>query len=325
MDVLVRELHSLLPGTYFEGYFVIEHVEIKKHRTGEPFLRLVLSDKTGAFTALWWKPPKDAQLNVFKKGDLVFVTGHVEQFQGNLQPKLTVIRHASKDEINPEKFIAYSRFPIEEQFLQLLEFVESVKNPFLKKLLELFFYDDSFVERFNKTPAGKTIHHASIGGLLEHTLGVAEICETVAKRYKSVDRDLLITAALLHDIGKVEEYAVDVSITRTDKGVLLGHLYMGCEMIAMKIEKIPNFPEELKMKLLHCILSHHGEYEHGSPKKPKTLEAVVLAYADALDSRVKGFEEHIEKELGSDKGWTRRHFAFEVPIYFDGEFKYEGE
>jgi len=325
VDLLVRDIYPLPPGAPFEGYFVIEHVEIRKHRTGEPFLRLVLSDKTGTFTALWWKPPKDADLASFKRGDVVFVSGHVEYFQGNLQPKLTLIRHAEREEFDSEKFITKTRFPIEEQFLKLLELVESVQNPPLRTLLELFFYDDNFVEKFNKTPAGKTIHHASIGGLLEHTLGVAEICETIAKRFKSIDRDLLLTAALLHDIGKVEEYAVDIAITRTDKGILLGHLYMGCEMIAMKIKEISNFPEELKTKLIHCILSHHGEYEHGSPKKPKTLEAVALAYADALDSRVKGFEEHIERELGDKKGWTKRHFAFEVPIFFDGEFKYEEE
>ena len=298
---------------------MVEHVEIKRHRTGEPFLRIVLSDKTGSFTALWWKPPKDADLTVFKKGQIVFVSGNVEYFNDALQPKLQEIRIAKEEEIDPKKFISESKFPLEEQFTQLLELIETVKNPFLKELLEKFFYDDAFVEAFLKTPAGKTIHHACIGGLLEHTLGVAEICETVSRRFKNIDRDLLITAAILHDIGKVHEYEVKIGITRTDKGILLGHLYMSCEMVAMKISEIPNFPEDLKTKLLHCILSHHGEYEHGSPKKPKTLEAVALAYADALDSRVKGFEEFIEKELGNKKGWTKRHFAFEVPIYSDGK------
>ncbi len=323
MDILVRELYSLSPGTPFEGYFVIEHVEIKKHRTGEPFLRLILSDKTGTFPALWWKPPKNADLAVFKKGDVVFISGHIEYFQGYLQPKLKEIRVAQREEFNPSKFICESRFPINEQLIRLLEYIESVENPFLKKLLEHFFYDDAFVEQFIKTPAGKTIHHACIGGLLEHTLGVVEICETVAKRFKSLNRDLLISAAILHDIGKVHEYKIEIAIDRTTEGILLGHLYMSCEMVTKAIDKIDGFPQDLKVKLLHCILSHHGEYEHGSPKKPKTLEAVALAYADALDSRVKGFEEHIERELGDKKGWTRKHFAFEVPIYFDGEFKYE--
>ncbi|RUM45624.1 MAG: phosphohydrolase [Desulfurobacterium sp.] len=295
MDILSRELHALPVGSPFEGYFVIEYVEIKKHRTGEPFLRLVLSDRTGAFSALWWKPPKDADLTIFKKGDVVFVSGCVEYFQGNLQPKLKEIRLASPGEFDPKKFLCESRFSVEDQFIRLLEVIESIKNPFLKKLLEEFFYDDEFVEKFLKAPAGKTIHHACIGGLLEHTLGVVEICETVAGRFKSIDRDLLVTAAILHDIGKVYEYEVGVSIERTTEGILLGHLYMGCEMVALKIEKIGDFPKDLKVKLLHCILAHHGEYEHGSPKKPKTLEAVALAYADALDSRVKVYQ--IEKQL----------------------------
>ncbi len=323
--MLVRDIYRLPVGAPFSGYFVIEHVEIRKHRTGEPFLRLVLSDKTGTFQALWWKPPKDADLTVFKKGDVVFVEGHVEYFNGNLQPKLTQIRVAQEGEYDPKKFICESRFPVEEQFTQLLELVESVDNPFLKKLLESFFYDDQFVEEFLRAPAGKTIHHACIGGLLEHTLGVAEICETVAKRYKSIDRDLLITAAILHDVGKVHEYSVETVIDRTDEGILLGHLYIGCEMVAFKIAEIEGFPKELKTKLIHCILAHHGQYEHGSPKKPKILEAVALAYADALDSKVKGFEEFIERELGGERGWTKRHFAYEVPIFFDGKIDYGEE
>ncbi|WP_457678264.1 3'-5' exoribonuclease YhaM family protein [Thermovibrio sp.] len=325
MDYFVKELYNLPVGALFSGTYVVEHVEIRKHRTGEPFLRLVLSDKTGSFTALWWKPPKDADLTQFQKGDVVFVEGRIENFQGSLQPKLSLIRKLTEGEYNPDKFICQSRYPIEEQFDALLNLIESVKNPYLKELLESFFYDDQFVELFLKAPGGKTIHHACIGGLLEHTLAVVEICETVAKRFKSIDRDLLITAAILHDVGKVHEYSVGINIERTDEGLLLGHLYMSCEMVAFKIVQIEDFPKDLKTKLLHCILSHHGKYEHGSPKMPKTLEAVALAYADALDSRVKGFEEFIEKQLGGEKGWTRRHFAFEVPIFFDGEIKYERE
>lgn len=320
--MFVREVYKLPVGAPFEGYFVVEHVEIKKHRTGEPFLRLVLSDKTGTFQALWWKPPKGADLTVFKKGDVVFVKGNVEYFNGNLQPKLTDIRIASEGEYDPKKFVSESRFSIEEQFTELLEIIDSVQNEYLKKLLESFFYDDEFVEKFLRAPGGKTIHHACIGGLLEHTLGVVDVCEVVAKRYKSIDRDLLITAAILHDIGKVYEYSIETAIDRTNEGILLGHLYMSCEMVAFKVSQIEGFPKDLKTKLLHCILSHHGQYEHGSPKKPKTLEAVALAYADALDSKVKGFEEFIERELGGEKGWTKRHFAYEVPIFFDGKIDY---
>lgn len=320
--MLVRELLKLPVGSQFSGYYVVEFVEIKKHRTGEPFLRLVLSDKTGTFNALWWKPPKDADLTQFRKGDVVFVSGTVEEFQGNFQPKLKEVRKAKEEEYDPSKFICESRYPLQEQFEELLLKIDSIKNPYLKELLERFFYDDEFVELFLRAPGGKTIHHSCIGGLLEHTLAVVEICETVAKRFKSLDRDLLISAAILHDIGKVHEYSVGISIERTDEGLLLGHLYMSCEMVAFKVAEIEGFPKELKTKLLHCILSHHGKYEHGSPKMPKTLEAVALAYADALDSRVKGFEEFIEKQLGGQKGWTKRHFAFEVPIFFDGEIDY---
>jgi len=322
-NFFARELYALPVGSAFEGYFVVEHAEVKRHRTGEPFLRVVLSDRTGSFNALWWKPPQDANFNGFKRGSVVFASGRVEYFQGGLQPRLEVLRVALPGEFDPAKFLSESRYPLKAQLAQLLKVVDSVKNPYLRRLLDAFFRDEEFVKEFVRAPGGKAIHHACIGGLLEHTLGVVEICETVARRFKSIDRDLLVCAALLHDIGKVREYRVEASIRRTDEGVLLGHLYMSCEMVSEKLREIEGFPDELKVKLIHCILAHHGEYEHGSPKKPKTLEAVALAYADALDSRVKGFEEHIERELGDGKGWTKRHFAFDVPIYFDGELDYK--
>jgi len=325
VEIYVRDIYSLPSGSTFEGYFVIESIELKRHRTGEPYLRLVLSDRTGTVNALWWKPPKGEDLSRFKKGDVVFVKGYSETYQGNVQPKITSMRIASGEEFSPDRFVVRSKYDIEEQFIRLLEKVESVKNPFLRKLLNVFFEDDEFVELFLKAPGGKIVHHSSIGGLLEHTLGVIEICEVISRRYRSIDRDLLLSAAILHDIGKVREYEIKVSIDRTLEGLLLGHLFMGADMVSRAIEGIDGFPEELKVKLLHCILAHHGRYEYGSPKRPKTLEAVALAYADALDSKVKGFEEHIERELGEKKGWTKRHFAFEVPIYFDGEMNYEEE
>jgi len=326
LEIYVRDIYRLPSGTQFEGFFVIESVEQKKHRTGEPYLRLVLSDKTGTISALWWKPPKGEDLSRFRKGDVVFVKGYSELYQGNVQPKLTFIRVALEGEYLPDKFILKSKYDIEKQFLLLNEKVESVSNPYLKSLLKLFFGDEEFVKAFLQAPGGKIVHHSSIGGLLEHTLGVVEICEVVSKRYRSIDRDLLITAAILHDIGKVREYEVKISIDRTIEGMLLGHLYIGADMISKAIDRIEGFPMSLRTKLLHCILSHHGQYEYGSPKRPKTLEAVALAYADALDSKVKGFEEHIERELGeSNKGWTKKHFAFDVPIYFDGEISYEEE
>ncbi len=323
MEVFVRDIYNLSPGQDFKGYFVIDFLEQKKHRTGEPYLRLVLSDRTGSVTALWWKIPKNADITEFKKGDVVFVEAYVEVFQGNIQPKIRFMRKAEEQEYDSSKFVSTSRFDIEEQFLKLLEIIESISNPHLRRLLESIFDDRSISESFMRAPGGKIVHHSAIGGLLEHTLGVVEICEVVSKRYKSIDRDLLITAALLHDIGKIFEYKIDKAISTTDEGVLLGHLYMGCELVSKKIDGLRDFPPELKVKLLHCILSHHGEYEYGSPKKPKTLEAVALHYADALDSKLKGFEEHIIRELGDGKGWTRRHFAFDVPIYFDGDMNYD--
>ncbi len=314
-----KDVLKLLPGTPFEGIFVIEATDIKKHKTGEPFLRVVLSDKTGGFTALWWKPPKDEDLSKYKKGDVVFVKGTFELHQGKPQPRLVVFRKLKEGEYPPEKFIEFSKYDIDEMILQVYEIIDTIKNPFLKTLLEKIFKDDNVLKKIKVTPGGKKVHHAAIGGLLEHTLGVVEICEVVVKRYKKLDRDLLIAAALLHDIGKIFEYKLTNTFEITDKGKLLGHVYLGTEFVSKVIDTIPDFPESLKIKLLHCILAHQGEYEFGSPKRPKTLEAAALHLADSLDAKLKAFEEFIEKEMEEGEVWTKMHPAYMVPIYFDKE------
>jgi len=314
-----KEVLKLIPGTPFEGIFVIEATDIKRHKTGEPFLRVVLSDKTGGFTALWWKPPKNEDLTKYKKGDIVFVKGTFELHQGKPQPRLTVIKKLKEGEYPPEKFFNFSNYPIEDMVNKVYEIIETIKNPFLKTLLEKIFKNEETLEKIKITPAGKKVHHVSIGGLLEHTLGVVEICEVVVKRYKKLNRDLLITAALLHDIGKIFEYKLTNTFDITDEGKLLGHVYLGVEFVSKIIDSIEGFPKNLKLKLLHCILSHQGEYEFGSPKRPKTLEAAALHLADSLDAKLKSFEEFIDRELEEGSTWTKVHPAYMVPIYYNEE------
>jgi len=314
-----KDVLKLIPGTPFEGIFVIEATDIKRHKTGEPFLRVVLSDKTGGFTALWWKPPKDEDLTKYKKGDVVFVKGTFELHQGKPQPRLTVFKKLKEGEYPPEKFLNFSSYPIEDMVKKVYEIIETIENPFLKTLLEKIFKNKEILEKIKITPAGKKVHHTSIGGLLEHTLGIVEICEVVVKRYKKLNRDLLITAALLHDIGKIFEYKLTNTFDITDEGRLLGHVYLGTEFVSKIIDSIEGFPKNLKLKLLHCILSHQGEYEFGSPKRPKMLEAAALHLADSLDAKLKAFEEFIDKEMEEGSTWTKIHPAYMVPIYYNEE------
>jgi 3'-5' exoribonuclease len=315
--MLVRELKKLPVNSAFTGQYMVELCEVKLHRDGNFFLKFKLRDKTGSFEALWWKPDKE---DTFPQGSVVLVEGRISYHNGRFQPKLIKVEPVNEEEIENYRFQPETSVPVEKLLEELKDFVNSVKNRFLSQLLRMFFEDEVFLNKFISAPAGKSIHHSTKGGLLEHTIEVARICELVSSYNKRINRDLLITSALLHDIGKVREYEFknSLQIERTLEGILLGHLYMGCEMVSEKIAKIPGFPEDLKVQLIHCLLSHHGEYEYGSPKKPKTIEAVTLAYADVLSAKVKSYEEFIQRELAFQKGFTPRHYAFGIPLYWGG-------
>ena len=296
-------IKDLKPDTEIISCYVIRNKQIFQKKNGEPYLRLTLGDKTGEIQALMWDNlPKTEEI---KTDDLFKVRGRVNNYQGRLQITIQNLEKTDFGEIEPTEFLPKGTQDINLLLFYLEKIIGTIKNTNLTELLNSFFKEEAFLKDFMRYPAGKTLHHPFIGGLLEHTVSVVKICENLSFLYEFLDYDLLVTSAFLHDIGKIKELKFSSSINYTDEGKLLGHIILGIEMIDEKIRSIPDFPLELSNELKHIILSHHGEYEYGSPKKPMTLESLVLHYADNIDAKVNGFKIWMEsKPDSSDSGWT---------------------
>ncbi len=249
-------------------------------KNGKSYDNVILQDKTGTIDAKIWDP-NNAGIAEFDACDYIEVYGEVTSFNGALQVNIKRVRLCQEGEYNEAEYMPVSKKNIEDMYAELLRMIGSIENTYLKQLLEAFFVKDTaFAERFKKASAAKTVHHGFIGGLLEHTLSVTKLCDYYCTAYPILKRDLLLTAAICHDIGKVKEISAFPVNDYTDEGQFLGHIVMGSEMIGEKVREIPGFPPMLAMELKHCILAHHGEYEFGSPKKPAIIEAVALTFAD---------------------------------------------
>jgi len=304
-----KKIKSFNPGDKITAFFVIRKTELKTKRDGEPYLVLNLGDSTGRITATVWN---EAQIwyNRFKEGNIVKIQGSVRTYNENLQLTIDKIRKAEPgDQIEPAGFIPRGNFNVESLYLQLLAKLETVADPHLKNLLGKVFNDPEIAYKFKLAPGGKLWHHAYSGGLLEHTLSVLGICETMAERYPAIKRDLLISGALLHDIGKLQEYNFDKGfIDFTDQGRLQGHITIGARFIENIIDdlaKETEFPVELKNLIIHLILSHQGELAHGSPVLPACPEAFVLYYADEMDSKTNAVFRIIERDSEPGKNWSQ--------------------
>lgn len=271
------------------------------------YLSLELGDKTGSISARLW----DAKDIILKEEEVVFIEGRVEAYNNTLQIIINSLR--KEDNYSKEDYLPRGKGDTESLLAQVEHVIQAIKNPFLQKLLHSFFDDPSFVTCFKEAPAARSIHHAYLGGLLEHTFEVVSICQRVAQLYPQIDADLLLSGAILHDLGKLQELKYSLAMDYSDDGRLLGHIVMGDQMVCQKIAEIDSFPDQLGLKLRHMILSHHGEYEWGSPKRPKTIEACVLHYADLLDGRVNEFLQIIEKN--QDKHWTDYYKPLERCLY----------
>ncbi|MCX7653776.1 MAG: HD domain-containing protein [Fervidobacterium sp.] len=299
----VEELEKFIEKE-IDSVFKIKSKKLQETKDGKKFLLLTLEDRTGSIRAIdWYNAEKNDQ--ILQTGTVVSVTGKVvyfdERLQINISNSETAIKKLSESEYDIERFVSKAKNP-EEMFNELLNMVNSVKDKDFRKLLNAFFVDDrSFVEAFKNAPAGMRIHHAYMGGLLEHSLNVAKIVEQVCALYSQLDRDLLITGALLHDIGKVKEYTITQrGIEVTTEGELLGHTIIGIEYIDKKAHTVPY---EKMLKLKHLIASHHGELEWGAPVVPKTAEALVLHYIENMDSKINRVFQIIEKE-DNGKEWS---------------------
>lgn len=286
---------------------------------GKPgmWFSLVVGDKTGELPMKYWGKSAEATKKLYdslQAGDVVHVLGQLKEYQGQLEINVSEGLHQldKSKAYEIEDFLETTEKNLDELKISLDKYIKSVKEPSLRKLLDSFFSDKEFYKNFCYMPAAMGNHHNYVGGLLEHTIGTTDICEHLAKFYPALDRGLIITASLLHDIGKIREYSVTTAITITDDGHLRGHIPMGDQMLMGKISEIKNFPENLALKLSHMLLSHHGELEWGSPKKPATPEAIALHMADNTDAKVKGF---LQIEQSGEDPWVYSR-KWERSIFF---------
>lgn len=267
------------------------------------YLFVALADRTGEIEGKLWDGAPEAAAR-FAEGDVVRVTGKVDSYRGKLQVQIATIVPCPEGEYDPEDFVARTDKDLGELIKQLQGAILSVGNEHLKALLMAFFKPKSFLERFVECPAAKAMHHPFLGGLGEHVTSVVRLCERLCEVHPRIDRDLLLTGAILHDIGKLRELDLAPAIEYTDEGELLGHVVVGTLMVADKIAELPDFPEELRLRVLHMLVSHHGELEYGSPKTPATLEAVALNLIENVDAKVQQFEEILASHAGSERSWT---------------------
>ncbi len=289
--------------------YLCKHKQSAVTKNGKPYENVILQDRTGTLDAKVWEP-NSAGIGEFSTLDYIEVYGEVNNFQGALQVNVKRIRLCKEGEYDPADYLPVSKKDIEGMYSELLGFIDSIKNKYLKLLLEdLFKKDEIFIKEFKKSSAAKTVHHGFVGGLLEHTLSVVKLCDFYCTSYPLLNRDLLLSAAICHDIGKTKEISAFPENDYTDEGQFLGHIIIGCEMVGEKIRNIEGFPKVLANELKHCILSHHGELEFGSPKKPAIMEAVALTFADNTDAKMQTFTEILNG--AAQAGWLGYNRLFE--------------
>ncbi|MCL2197913.1 MAG: HD domain-containing protein [Defluviitaleaceae bacterium] len=289
-----------------EGERLIEHYFCKKKesresKAGKTFFSLKLADKTGMIDTKIWEITND--IGQFDEGDIVKIDGVVSSYNGEPQLKVTKLRKSREGEYELSDFIPSTEKDVGEMFGKITSLINNVENQFIKKLLQSIFTNEERVDAFKKHSAAMHLHHAFMGGLLEHTLSVAETCMFLGARYKYVDMDLLLAGALLHDIGKIHELSALPQNEYTDDGQMLGHIIIGLEIVGAEIAKIEKFPRETASLIKHCIIAHHGEYEFGSPKIPATPEAMIIHFADNIDAKLTTFAEIYDKDTTPGK-WT---------------------
>lgn len=298
----MKFIETLREGERINDVYLCKYKQSAVTKNGKPYENVILQDKTGTIDAKIWEP-NSMGIDDFEMMDYVAVMGDVSSFQGALQISIKRVRKVREGEYDPANYLPVSEYDIEDMYKQLLGFVNGIKNPYLSKVAKHFFVDDTeFVKQFKFSSAAKSVHHGFVGGLLEHTLSVCKLCQFYVKQYPILNEDLLYTAALCHDIGKVYELSAFPLNDYTDDGQLLGHIVMGCEMVGEQIRGIEGFPKKLANELKHCILAHHGELEFGSPKKPALVEAVALNFADNTDAKMETMKE-IFRAAGENNEW----------------------
>jgi len=310
-NVYIKNIQS---GEKVLDSFLVTEKNMAFSQKGSPYLNLRLKDKTGQVDGKIWDNAQEWDKK-FRKGDVIQVSARAVSFQNSLQLSILSLTALDDSDILLNDYLPATRGNVEVMFGDLLAFIDRIETLPLKTLLKAFFEDRETVERFKRAPAAKALHHIYLGGLLEHTHSVTRLLHQIASHYPGVNRDLLLTGGILHDIGKITEFSYDRLVEYSDEGRLIGHIIIGVEMIDRKIADIPDFPEPLAMELRHLILSHHGVLEYGSPKRPKTLEALMVHYVDDLDAKVNSFQEYLNDFRNEETGWTPFHRFLERYLY----------
>jgi 3'-5' exoribonuclease len=298
------DLSALNKNDRVDHFLLVKKIESRLTKSNKPYLFLELGDKSASLNANIWDNFDEVSSSIFT-GDIAKVIGVIEDYQGARQIRLNSIRKlTSSEEVSSIDFLPRSKRNLNVMISEFTKRIEKIKEPYLKQLLKQIF-DDENLKKFSTAPAGKSWHHSYLHGLIEHTLEIIKICDLMCDIHPEINRDLLITGAMMHDFGKTAELSFNSSFDYTDKGKLLGHIVISAMMINEEVKKIPGFPEETKECLLHLILSHQGRLEYASPVVPKTLEAITLYQADELSAKVNAYKNAILSQVNSESGWTK--------------------
>ena len=290
--------------------FLVRDKIIGMAKNGRPYMTLKLMDCTGEVEGRIWDRVDEISAR-FNKDDFVKVSGKASVYMGKMQLVLQELDRIEESAVELSDFLPVSIRPVAEMVAELTTVVNGLADSDLRSLMQAFLADEAFMAGYTRAPAAKAMHHVYLGGLLEHSLAVAVLANDISRRYPDLNRDLLVVGALLHDVGKVAELRYQRSFEYTDAGKLLGHIVIGVELVEEKLRTLQAFPQELAIHLKHLLLSHHGQYEYGSPKRPKTMEAVILNFLDDLDSKINGVRTHINREPDSDSSWTQYHRLYD--------------
>jgi 3'-5' exoribonuclease len=299
----MQTIAALKEGDWVEEIYLVTSKQVSTAKNGVTYLSLKLADKTGEIDGRLWDNADEVS-GKFEREDFVRIKGMASVYQGSMQIKMKTLEKVDDSRVDVANFLEASPRNVDEMVKELRTVAAALSNVYLRQLMNAFLDDPSFMTSFKRAPAAKTLHHNYIGGLLEHVVELVVLSRDVARHFPSVDLDLLTVGAFLHDIGKVKELAVRKSIEYTTEGRLIGHISLGYEMIVEKVNAIPSFPQELALLLKHIMLSHHGEYEFGSPKRPKIQEAIIINYLDDLAAKINNFQATIKKENVAEGSWT---------------------
>ncbi len=301
-DIYIADLAAFDEGKLFDGYFLLLVKQQRTTKSNKPYLSLMMCDKTGQLEGRVWEPGDPRIARDIERGDIVKARGSVSRFDDRVQMKVDQIRKATPSEVDKADLMPATTYDVAALWSQLLGFVDSLTNPDLKRLLTTLFADPALAQAYREAPAAKQLHHAWLGGLLEHVVSLCTLADRVVPHYPLLDRDLVLTGVLLHDIGKVRELSWDIGFEYTVEGSLLGHIQIGTALVEKTIDSLADFPPRLKLLVLHMILSHHGKLEFGSPKLPMIPEALALNFLDDLDAKMQAVQGEFDKSAKEGKG-----------------------